>query len=71
MVCHVLVSRICVLQVPWDIWLLVESVVFPTEPPPGAQGVAANSLTGGWAAQNLDLQALRIPYLCEKSVLCV
>ena len=69
-VCHVLVFRLHVPWVPWDIWLLVESVVFPTEPPPGAQGGAANLLTGGWAAQNLDLQALRIPYLCEKSVLC-
>ena len=61
MVCHVLVSRICVPQVPWDLRLLVESVVFPTEPPPGAQGGSAISVTGGWAAQNQDSQALRTP----------
>ena len=53
-VCHVLVSRLRVTQVPWDFWLLVESVVFPTEPPPGPQGGAAILVTGGWAAQNLD-----------------
>ena len=61
MVCHVLVSRLHVTWVPWDLWLLVESVVFPTEPPPGSQGGAAILVTGGWAAQNLDFQAFRTP----------
>ena len=50
-----------VLRLPWDLQLLVESVVFPTEPPPGAQGGAAILVTGGWAAQNLDFQAFRTP----------
>ena len=70
MVCHVLVSRLHVTWVPWDLRLLVESVVFPTEPPPGAQGGAAILVTWGWAALNLDFQALRTPCLCEESVLC-
>ena len=60
-VCQVFVSRLRVLQVPWDLLLLVESVVLPTEPPPGAQWGAAISVTGGWAVQNLDFQALRTP----------
>ena len=47
MVCHVFVSRIRVPQVPWDILLLVESVVLPIDPPPGAQYSAAISVTGG------------------------
>ena len=58
---HVFLSRICVPRVPWDRQLLVESVVFSTDPPPGAQGGAAILVTGGWAAQNLDFQALRTP----------
>ena len=68
MVCHVFVPRLCVPRVPWDSRLLVENVVFPTEPPPGAQGGAAISVTGGWAAQTLDSQAIRTPFLCEESV---
>ena len=60
-VCHALVSQLLVLREPWDIRLLVESVVFPTDPPPGSQGGAAISVTGGGAAQNRDFQALKMP----------
>ena len=69
-VCHVFVSRLRVPRVPWDFRLLVESVVFPTEHPPVAQGGAAILVTGGWAAHNLDFQALRTPCLCKESGLC-
>ena len=71
MVCHVFVSRLRVPRVPWDLLILVESVVLPTEPPPGAQWGAAISVTGGWAVKNLDFQALRMPCSCEERVLCV
>ena len=70
MVCHVFVSRICVPQVLWDRQLLVERVVFPTEPPSGAQWGATILVTGSWAAHNLYFQALRTPCLREESVLC-
>ena len=70
-VCHIFVSRLRVPQVPWDCRFLVESVVFLTDPPTGAQGGAAILVTGCWAAQNLDFQALRMPCSCEESVLCV
>ena len=68
---HVFVSRIRVPRVPWDLLILVESVVLPTEPPPGAQWGAAILVTRGWEVQNLDFQALRTPCLCEESVWCV
>ena len=58
-------------RVPWDILILVDSVVLPTDPPPGAQWGAAILVTGGWAVQNLDFQALKTPYSCEESILCV
>ena len=70
MVCNVFMFWISVPQVPWDLWLLVESVVLPTEPPPGAQWGAAILVTGSWAAHNLDFQALRTPCPCEERVLC-
>ena len=70
MVCHVFVLRLRVPRVPWDIRLLEESVVLPTEPPPGAQWGDAILLTGSWVVQNMDFQALRTPCLCEESVLC-
>ena len=69
-VCHAFVLLIIV---PWescDLRLLVESVVFPTEFPPGAQGGAAIAVTRGGAAQNRDFQALRTPFSCCDSVLC-
>ena len=34
--CHVLVPQLHAPRVTWDLWILVKSVVFPTEPPPGA-----------------------------------
>ena len=67
---HAFVSRLLVYQEPCDRRLLVESVVFPTEPPPGTQGWAEILLTGGGAAQNRDSQALRTPCSCWDSVLC-
>ena len=36
-VCHVFVSRLQVPRVTWDLLLLVESVVLPTDTPPGTQ----------------------------------
>ena len=68
--CHAFVSRLLVPQEPCDHWLLVESVVLPTEFPPGAQGGAAIAVTRGGAAQNRDFQALRTPFSCCDSVLC-
>ena len=70
MVYHVYVSRLRVPRATWNLLLLVESVVLTTDPPPGAQWGAAILVTGGWEAQNLDLQALRTPRSCEESVLC-
>ena len=69
-VCHNFVSRLFVLWEPWDLQLLVESVVFPTKSPPGDQWGAAILVTGGGAAQNRDFQALKMPCLYEESVLC-
>ena len=45
-VCHILVSRLRVLCVPWDLRILVKRVVFPTEPPLGAQGGGCD--IGNW-----------------------
>ena len=53
-VCHALVLQILVPREPWDFRLLAESVVLPTEPPPGAQGGALILVTGGGAAHNQD-----------------
>ena len=44
---HIFVLHPLVPQVPGDILLLVESVVLPIDPPPGAQYSAAISVTGG------------------------
>ena len=70
MVCHVFVYQLQVTRVTWDLRILVESLVLPTDPTPGAHWDAAILVTGGWEAQNLDLQALRTPRSCEESVLC-
>ena len=68
--CHAFVSRLLVPREPFDLRLLVESVVLPTEFPPGAQGGSEISVTGSGAAQNQDFQALRTPCSCWDSVLC-
>ena len=47
-VCHGFLSRLRVLRVPWDILILVESVVLPTDPLPGSQWDAAILVTCGW-----------------------
>ena len=44
---HVFASRILVPQVPWERQLLVDSVVFLTDPPHGAHGGAEILATGG------------------------
>ena len=69
-VCHNFVSQILVPQEPCDSRILVESVVFPTEFPPGAQGGAIILVTGGGAAQNRYFQVLETPYLLWDGVLC-
>ena len=48
-VCHIFLSRLQVPWLPWDLLLLVESVVLPTDPPPGDQWVSVILVTGGWA----------------------
>ena len=68
--CYVFVLQLRVPQVPWDLILMVESVVLSTDPSPGNQWGAAISVTGGWAVQNIDFQALRTPCSCKESVLC-
>ena len=56
MVCHVFVSRPGVPRVPWDLLLLVESLLLPNDPPPSAQWGAAILVTRGWAVKNIDFQ---------------
>ena len=52
-VCQVFVSRLLLSREPCERRLLVESVVFPTDPPPlGVQGGAAISVTGCFYMQN-------------------
>ena len=46
-VCHVFVSLLRFLRVPWDLMLLVERVVLPTDPTPSAQWGTAILVTGG------------------------
>ena len=46
-VCHVSVSRFRVPRLPWYLLLLVESVVLPTDPIPGAQWGAEILVTVG------------------------
>ena len=67
---HVLVCMFLVPRVPWDLQLFVESVVFPTDPHPGAHSGADILENGGWAEQNLDFQALKTPCSWEESFLC-
>ena len=69
-VCHAFVLQLLVPQEPCDLRLLVKIVVFPTEFPPVAQGMAAILVTGGDAVQNRDFQALKTPCSCWDSVLC-
>ena len=69
-VCQVFVSRLLVPREPFERRLLVDIVVFPTDPPPGVQGVAAISVTGCGSMQNWDVQALRMPRSCGESGLC-
>ena len=67
---HVFVYRFYVPQVPWDQQLYVESMIFPTDTPPGAHGGAEIYDTGVWETHNCDFQALRTPSLYEESILC-
>ena len=60
-VCQVFVSWILVPREPCGSRLLVESVVFTTDTPPGVQGGSAISVTGCGSMQNRDFQALRMP----------
>ena len=53
-VCQVFISRPLVSQEPCERWLLVDSVVFPTEPPPGVQGGVAISVDGCGSIHNWD-----------------
>ena len=69
-VCHGFVLRLLVPREPCDCRLLAESMVFPTEFLPGAQGGAEILVTGGGAAQNQDFQELKTSCSCWDSVLC-
>ena len=66
-VCQVLVSLLLVPREPCERRLLVDSVVFHTDPPPGVQGGAEISETGYGSVQNQDFHALRMPRLCGES----
>ena len=48
MVCHVLLLRLHVPQVTRDLCLLVESVVFPTNPPPPPWSLRVRCDLGDW-----------------------
>ena len=69
-VCHGFESLLLVLQEPCDRRLLVDRVVFPTNPPPGAQGEADISATGCVSVQKWDFHALSMTRSCGESVLC-
>ena len=69
-VCQVFVSWLLVPREPCERRLLVDSVVFPTDPLPGVQGGAAISVTECGFVQNRDFQALRMTRLCGESGLC-
>ena len=70
-VCQVLDSLLLVPQEPCERRLLMDSVVFPTDPPPGVQGGAEISETGCVSVQNRYFHALRMPRSCRESVLCM
>ena len=69
-VCQVFVSRLLVPREPFERRLLVDIVVFPTDPPPGVQGGYAISETGCGSMQNQDFQALSMPRLYGEIGLC-
>ena len=68
--CHDFLLRLLLPREPCGCRLLVYSVVFPTEFPPGAQGGDEILVTGGGAAQNRYFQVLETPYLLWDGVLC-
>ena len=70
---QVFVSWLRMPRKPCELQLLVDSVVFPTEPPPQVQGGGAISVNGCCSMQNRYLQALRVPpcagrAACERDV---
>ena len=69
-ICHGFESLLLVPREPCDRRLCVESVVFPTDPPPGVQGGDDISDTGWVYAQMRDDHALRMPCSCRDIVLC-
>ena len=69
-VCHDFDSLILVPRETCELRLLVDRVVFPTDPPRGVQGGTDIYETGCLSAQNQDFHALRMPCLCGESVLC-
>ena len=69
-VCHSLVSLLLVPPGLCDRRLLVDMVVFPTDPPPGVQGGVETSATRCDSEKKRDFYALRVPRSCGESVLC-
>ena len=69
-VCQVLDYLLLVPREPCERRLLVDRVVFPTDPPPGVQGEAKVSETGCVSVQNREFHVIRMPCLCRESVLC-
>ena len=70
MVCQVLDSLLLVQQEPCERRLLVDRVMFPTDPPLGSKGGAEISETGCVSVQKRDFHAPRMPHSCGESVLC-
>ena len=70
MFCQGFESLLLVPREPCERRLLVDRVVFPTDPPPGVQGGADIYETGCVSVQKHDFHALRIPRSCGESVLC-
>ena len=69
-VCKGFDSLLLVPQELCELRILVDRVVFPTNPPPRVQGGADISETGCVFVQKRDFHALSMPCSCGESVLC-
>ena len=68
--CQVFDSLLLVPQEPCERRLLVDRVVFPTDPPPVVQGGAGISETRCVSVQKQDFHAVRMPRSCGEIILC-